>query len=161
MKNTFSRIFAVCAAVAFSLVMLTLCTVAMGNMAGGVGGAGGGGLGAGHNGRAGIDSGSGADTTMYEGNIDSGTDGMIDDNGNNDSGMMDTGSGTGEFADDTTAKNPVSDAADDIINGTKDAVDNVADAATGGMGVWGVIIAVLIIVAIIVLLFAFFSKKKR
>ena len=92
------------------------------------------------------------------GNIDSGTDGFIDEN-----------SGTGEFADENTtnadasmengsntSKNPAQSAVDNAVNGAQDAVEEV----TGGMSVWGIVIAVIIIAAVAALLFALFSGKK-
>lgn len=175
MKITFSKIAVICLTLAFSVILFTFGMAAMGNMAGGAGASGGigagvaggagndvgmgagadaggssragSGSGAGSGGiqdRAGVDSGTGADTTMYGGNIDSGTDGHIDDNG----------SGTGEFADDS-GSNPIGKAAGDMVRGAEDAVDTV----TGGMGVWGVIIAVVIIAAILALVFAFFKRR--
>lgn len=95
---------------------------------------------------------------MGNGNIDSGTDGYIDEN-----------SGTGEFADENTtnadtsrdtsrdtSKDPVGSAVDNVVTDAQNAVDEI----TGGMSVWGVVIAVVIIGAIAALIFAFFTKKK-
>lgn len=157
MKFTFSKIAVICLVSAISVIILTFGMAAMGNMAGGAGNNAGNNAGVSPNvgvdsgagsgtvrDRAGIDSGTGADTTMYDGNIDSGTDGHIDDNG----------SGTGEFADDY-GSNPIGRAAGDMVRGAEDAVDTV----TGGMGIWGVIIAVVIIAAILALVFAFFRRR--
>ena len=97
----------------------------------------------------------------FEGNIDSGTDGHIDDN-----------SGTGEFGDDTsnisstasddTTAGPVESMIDGVMTDAADAIDDTANAvedATDG-NMWGIIIAIIIIAAIAALLFAFFVRKK-
>ncbi len=94
----------------------------------------------------------------YKGNIDTSSDGHI-------------GSGTGDQADDTAMGNngtnkhdagegPVESVVDGAMNGAANAVDDVTDAATGGMGVWGIVIVVIIIAAIAILIYFFFAKRK-
>ena len=100
------------------------------------------------NGDASIDNG------MGNGNIDSGTDGHIDEN-----------SGTGEFADENTTdymngkdtgKHPVESAVDNVVTDAAGAVEDMTD----GMSVWGIIIAIVVIVAAAALIFALFSRRK-
>ena len=109
-------------------------------------------------------------------NVDTGNDGHIGEN-----------SGTGEFGDDTThndtthsgtdsavgdhnketdhntSEGPVESIVGGAANGAADIVDNAAgavDNATGGMSVWGIVIAIIIIAAIAILVFALFSRRK-
>lgn len=98
------------------------------------------------------------DDTSYEGNIDSGDDGHIGEN----SGTGEFGDDTSDTADSTSSKNPVESVIDDVSQGVNDAVDNVGDAmenASGGINVWGIVIAVVIVIAIAALIFALFSRK--
>lgn len=86
------------------------------------------------------------------------TDGNIGSDSLNDTtDILDTDRADSEITDgtsnDQTADGNPSGAADSIVN-------DAAEAATGGFGIWGIIIVILIIAAIVLLIFAFVPKKK-
>lgn len=86
------------------------------------------------------------------------TDGNLGSDSLNDTtDILDTDRADSEITDgtssDQTADGNPSGAADSIVN-------DAAEAATGGFGIWGIIIVILIIAAIVLLIFAFVPKKK-
>lgn len=91
------------------------------------------------------------------------TDGNLGSDSLNDTtDILDTDRADSEITDGTSNDQT----ADGNLNGTNNGgaadsiVNDAAEAATGGFGIWGIIIVILIIAAIVLLIFAFVPKKK-
>ena len=112
-------------------------------------------------GTADSDSNGSQNADSYEGNIDSGTDGHIDEN--SDTGEFGSATENNDITvNDTSSQGPVESVIDGVVTDATNAVDNVGNAvdnATGG-SMWGIIIAIVVIGALAAILFAFFTRKK-